>query len=101
MGVEKGYGFINLKGTTEDVFFHVSAVQGSIVVKKNDTVECALGKDRSGRTRANKVVLRERAPLMRMICRNPLCRSKKDNHFEDKCPLGGYHSDDDTDIDCS
>merc|ERR1712232_617143 len=95
---EKGFGFVRMKDSTDDVFFHVSAIQGPLV-KKNDTVECALGRDRSGRTRATKVILRKKAPLMRLICRNPSCRSKKDNHFEDTCPFGGYQSDENSDAD--
>merc|ERR1712187_830311 len=93
---EKGFGFIRMKDSTDDIFFHVSAIQGASV-KKNDTVECALSRDRSGRSRANKVILRKKAPLMRLICRNPTCRSKKDNHFEDRCQIGGYQSDEDSD----
>lgn len=95
---EKGFGFVRMKDSTDDVFFHVSAIQGPSV-KKNDTVECALSRDRSGRTRATKVILRKKAPLMRLICRNPTCQSKKDSHFEDRCPIGGYESDENADAD--
>merc|ERR1712232_1469214 len=95
---DKGFGFVRMKDSTDDVFFHVSAIQGPSV-GKNDTVECALGRDRSGRMRATKVILCKKAPLMRLICRNPICRSKKDNHFEDACPIGGYESDESSDSD--
>jgi len=94
--VEKGFGFIAIKGMVDDVFFHVSAIHGDISVKRGDTVECVFGTDRSGRTRAKRVTVCKKAPLMRLICRNPVCKENKANHFEDRCPLGGYDSDDES-----
>lgn len=89
---EKGFGFLVMTSTSEEVFFHVSALQ-ACTVKRNDVVECGLAKDRSGRTRASRIVLVSKAPLLRMICRNPICRSKKENHFEDRCTRGGFIDD--------
>merc|ERR1712000_112033 len=85
---ERAYGFIALDDA-EEVFFHVSALQVDSV-KVNDVVECHISKDGSGRKRATKVNLVKRAPLMRTICRNPICQGRCDRHFEDKCPRGGF-----------
>lgn len=90
---DKGYGFIALDDATE-VFFHVSAVQGDRSVGMNDTVEYCLSQDRSGRKRASTVSLVKKAPIMRLICRNAMCRSKHEDHFEDRCPRGGFPEDD-------
>merc|ERR1712000_663741 len=85
---ERAYGFIALDDA-EEVFFHVSALQVDSV-KVNDVVECHISKDGSGRKRATKVNLVKKAPLMRTICRNPICQGRCDRHFEDKCPRGGF-----------
>merc|ERR1711874_146568 len=72
---DKGYGFIALNDGTE-AFFHVSTLDDGVTVKKNDTVEVSISKDWSGKLRASKVILVKKAPLMRLICRNPTCCSK-------------------------
>merc|ERR1712039_529136 len=79
---DKGYGFIALNDGTE-AFFHVSTLDEGVSVKKNDMVEASISKDHSGKLRARRVFLVKKAPLMRLICRNPTCCSKGDRHFED------------------
>merc|ERR1712032_433061 len=72
------------------VFFHVSTLDEGVSVKKNDMVEASISKDHSGKLRARRVFLVKKAPLTRLICRNPTCCSKGDRHFEDRCPCGGF-----------
>jgi len=81
---DKGYGFISLPDGTE-VFFHVTVLVGD-TIHVGDTVKCALAAGGSRKSRASEVHVAKRGALMRMICRNPICQSRRDRHFEDKCP---------------
>jgi len=81
---DKGFGFISLSDATE-VFFHVTVLVGD-TIHVGDTVKCALAAGGSRKPRASEVHVAKRGALMRMICRNPICQSRRDRHFEDKCP---------------
>ena len=53
---EKGFGFITLDEGGQDVFFHVSAVQGSTLLRDGQRVSYEVGQDRrTGKSRAEGV----------------------------------------------
>merc|ERR1712032_335069 len=84
---EKGYGFIVLDEDSSEIFFHASALQDTTRTSKNAIVECSVTQGQNGKQRATKVIVLQAAPALRPLCTNPLCVSKTDRHFEDKCPL--------------
>ena len=53
---EKGYGFIRDE-SGEDVFFHVTNITNTDILKKNDKVTFATGLDFTGRVKAVNVAL--------------------------------------------
>jgi len=53
---DKGFGFITPENGGDDVFVHVSAVQGSTLLRDGQTVSYDIGQDRkTGRSRAENV----------------------------------------------
>jgi len=53
---EKGFGFITPDEGGQDVFVHVSAVQGSTLLRDGQRVSCEVGQDRrTGKSRAEGV----------------------------------------------
>ncbi|MBY3413104.1 cold-shock protein [Rhizobium laguerreae] len=53
---DKGFGFITPDGGGEDVFVHVSAVEGSTLLREGQKVAYEIGQDRrTGRSRAENV----------------------------------------------
>ena len=53
--VTKGFGFILRDDGAQDVFVHVSDVQGGVTLKQDDPVEFELGQDERGRPKATQV----------------------------------------------
>ena len=55
--VEKGFGFIKVKGRQEDVFVHLKDVHNSGYDKlyENDIVEFEIVEDRQGRAQATNI----------------------------------------------
>jgi len=53
---EKGFGFINNSETGEDIFVHVSALEG-VEIKEGDTVEFTEVEGRNGKTQASDIKL--------------------------------------------
>ncbi|MBD9449638.1 MULTISPECIES: cold-shock protein [unclassified Rhizobium] len=53
---DKGFGFITPDGGGQDVFVHVSAVQGSTLLREGQKVSYEVGQDRkTGKSKAENV----------------------------------------------
>ncbi|WP_028744877.1 cold-shock protein [Rhizobium mesoamericanum] len=53
---DKGFGFITPEGGGQDIFVHVSAVQGSTLLREGQKVSYEIGQDRkTGKSKAENV----------------------------------------------
>ncbi|OIB03601.1 hypothetical protein AK95_07765 [Paenibacillus sp. LC231] len=57
----KGYGFVEVDGTDEKLFFHIKETvePGLIWLSRNERISFIIGEDTKGRKQAEKIVLIE------------------------------------------